>query len=861
MLNDKEIVLSTALQLFIKAGREDAEFVPRQQTSTIKSDVDVVATLHKWDNGKWKSRWFVLRHGRLYKYNSKDAKHPYGFYDLRNCRATAYSEMIDVVVKNPRPHTFVVDATHQTADKHIRYIFAADSDEAMKTWIAHLNNENVSTDQNKVFGVALADVRDRDANGVPLFFSALLTFLEATALNQEDLFTKPPDEEIKRNIDRGKTIDLTKVSEDIHAVAALIHHYLHDLPDSLIPEDICPTFYGLWTIKDKSKRLRMLTALSEILPILNRNMLIKLFSFLHHASQGAVKRERLSKMFARLIFRVGGEHQLDLVGITEQLMEHWQALVVDEQYVPTDTILVVKKSKKTKSTRASTKASKKASTVLPPDVLTTAANTNTTSSPSTPPPAAPVPPPPVTAPPAAPGPSPSRVDQHKPPTPAYNDYNQENDDWEESSEEEEWSDTEVQVMEVDSDEESEEEDEYSEGDLLDELSKAASSISLDIELPPEPYVEPEPEPEPEAEPEPRKKAPASTKKDKSSPKVSSDEIQEIPVSTKSSKKNLATDQDTTPSTKKPKKNKEKTESADSKPVVVESKSSSDLKSSSDSKPAPSEKKKHKKDNSSTTLAPAEEAATPPPRTPPPAGPPPSANPPPTQPPAALPPRTPSRPAAPAPFPTSKPPTAEPPAESVSEVVEEAAEVEPVVEVSEESTTQAVSESSESVAPIAESATETATEATTTQESTDAVSEQPAEEASSSSLSLSLEGVEPTEPEVISPVHRPLAAPVRPKKATVHAPSRAKNPNQPATRPPASRPPAASPPKTGGPPAGRPPVARPPPPPAEPALSPQQQLVADLSRALGRRPPPGGIAVLPMLPKKAAPPPEENQDAQ
>jgi hypothetical protein len=132
--------------------------------------------------------------------------------------------------------------------KSNRYIFAAESEDVMTKWISRINKDKPVTDDKgkdvKVFGVSLEAVRDRDENGVPLFLSALLKFLEATALDQSDLFTKPPDEEIKRQIDRGKLVDLKKVVENVHAVAGLIQQYLHELPEPIIPSEFQSAFYG-----------------------------------------------------------------------------------------------------------------------------------------------------------------------------------------------------------------------------------------------------------------------------------------------------------------------------------------------------------------------------------------------------------------------------------------------------------------------------------------------------------------------------------------------------------------------------------------------------------------------------------------
>jgi len=61
------------------------------------------------------------------------------------------------------------------------------------------------------------------------------------------LFTRPPDEEIKRQIDKGKGLDLEKVVSDAHAVAGLIIQYLHELPESIIPSDTQECFWGIFS--------------------------------------------------------------------------------------------------------------------------------------------------------------------------------------------------------------------------------------------------------------------------------------------------------------------------------------------------------------------------------------------------------------------------------------------------------------------------------------------------------------------------------------------------------------------------------------------------------------------------------------
>lgn len=68
-----------------------------------------------------------------------------------------------------------------------------------------------------------------------------------SACQDPELFTHPPDEEIKRQIDKGKLVDLEKVVDNHHAVAGLILQYLHELPDPIIPVDFSDCFWGIFS--------------------------------------------------------------------------------------------------------------------------------------------------------------------------------------------------------------------------------------------------------------------------------------------------------------------------------------------------------------------------------------------------------------------------------------------------------------------------------------------------------------------------------------------------------------------------------------------------------------------------------------
>lgn len=331
------------LQLFIKQGKEDTDFVPKKTTSTIESDIDMASSLELLSSGKWKTRWFVLRHGILYKYQDSTDKHPFGFYDLRGSTAVPLKEDSDII--KPRPFVFTVDIKNK---KSKTYFFAAESEDTMSSWISKINNEETKSDIYRVFGTPIENVRDRDANGVPLFLSSLTTFLEATALDVEDLFTKPPDEEIKRQIDRGKLVDVFKVVEDVHAVAGLIIQYLHELPEPIIPKKYHDLFFGIFKLEDEKSILKLLGHFSEVLPLVNRNMLLKIFSFIEKVGVGSLKYDRLIKLFGRLVLRPPSSMDSATINsITKILIDHWDKLIVlDEIYQPPEKVVVVKKRKK-----------------------------------------------------------------------------------------------------------------------------------------------------------------------------------------------------------------------------------------------------------------------------------------------------------------------------------------------------------------------------------------------------------------------------------------------------------------------------------------------------------------------------------
>lgn len=92
----------------------------------------------------------------------------------------------------------------------------------------------------------LDQIDEIDMDGVPVFISTILDYIEATALQKEDLFTYSPDANVKKLIENQGDLDLT-VIDSPHAVAGLVIEWLVDLPTPIIPDDFYDAFFGAFS--------------------------------------------------------------------------------------------------------------------------------------------------------------------------------------------------------------------------------------------------------------------------------------------------------------------------------------------------------------------------------------------------------------------------------------------------------------------------------------------------------------------------------------------------------------------------------------------------------------------------------------
>lgn len=62
------------------------------------------------------------------------------------------------------------------------------------------------------------------------------------------MFTQPPDEKMKKEIDEGNSIDLQSVVSNVHAVAGLVVQYLHELPQPIINHEYQDCLFGIFSM-------------------------------------------------------------------------------------------------------------------------------------------------------------------------------------------------------------------------------------------------------------------------------------------------------------------------------------------------------------------------------------------------------------------------------------------------------------------------------------------------------------------------------------------------------------------------------------------------------------------------------------
>jgi len=272
------------------------------EQSMVRIDLEKMGFLWKMHNKQWKRRWFILRHGILYKYYSHQDKYPYGQYIWKD----AIVQKLEVAsgTKGSRQFCFLV-----TTRKGKQHLFAAESDDEREEWITAIvggpTNDSyadvVDAPHAKVLGVPLHEITPTNHEGIPVFLTCLMDYIEATATGEQDLFTTAPDPELISQIQEG-VVD-SELIKNPHAVGGLIQVFLRELPVPLLTWDLRACFLGVYDISQDATRIHILRSLCEVLPHLHYNLLRHLCLFLRTLIEKGAKLDQLCDTFSVLILR------------------------------------------------------------------------------------------------------------------------------------------------------------------------------------------------------------------------------------------------------------------------------------------------------------------------------------------------------------------------------------------------------------------------------------------------------------------------------------------------------------------------------------------------------------------------------
>lgn len=251
----------------------------------VRLDLEKIGFLFILKNKQWKRRWFILRHGILYKYRSHIDKYPTSQYIWNNGEISVQTLGLGQKTKDEKSFCFMV--TH----KKTHYFFAAETEDEMKEWVNAISGNNnqsfyeeINSSNNKILGISLEKINFQNENGLPIFLTCLMDYIEATALGKDDIFTKAPDPILISQIQEG-ILDFELI-KNYHAVAGLIQVFLHEMPIPVLTSELRICFIGICEIKQQATKIQVLKSLCDVLPPYHYNLLRRLCLFLQNIYHG-----------------------------------------------------------------------------------------------------------------------------------------------------------------------------------------------------------------------------------------------------------------------------------------------------------------------------------------------------------------------------------------------------------------------------------------------------------------------------------------------------------------------------------------------------------------------------------------------
>ncbi|XP_065051161.1 protein FAM13B-like isoform X1 [Rhopilema esculentum] len=206
---------------------------------------------------------------------------------------------------------------------------------------------------SKIFGVPLDDIVQRDSNdsGVPAVVQKMCQFILDNGIITEGIFRVNGNmktvEKLKTQFDKNGDADLEETN-DVMAVASLLKMFLRELPDSVIPYDMQPSFIKAHSQlrENKEQHLMVLRHLIHKMPQSNFDLLKYLIEFLNQITDSSDTNKMtpvaLAVVFGPNIFRCsdtlqGLQEQACVNAITCKLIEQSAYLFAPNTSNPEDT--------------------------------------------------------------------------------------------------------------------------------------------------------------------------------------------------------------------------------------------------------------------------------------------------------------------------------------------------------------------------------------------------------------------------------------------------------------------------------------------------------------------------------------------
>eukprot|EP01103_Thecamoeba_quadrilineata_P014133 TRINITY_DN4120_c0_g1_i1.p1 TRINITY_DN4120_c0_g1~~TRINITY_DN4120_c0_g1_i1.p1 ORF type:complete len:779 (+),score=158.69 TRINITY_DN4120_c0_g1_i1:42-2378(+) len=170
----------------------------------------------------------------------------------------------------------------------VSFPFIASSAAEKVRWLQFLDSATNFGDQNKVFGIRLTDIMNRDAEqgAIPQVIEKIIQLLDE-AVCTEGLFRLSGRASATAScisaLDSGVPVDLSEVES--HVLANLLKQFLRDLPVPLIPPELKNSFLTALVQPSQKEQIEALREALEQLHPAHWNLLEAVMKFLDRVSQ------------------------------------------------------------------------------------------------------------------------------------------------------------------------------------------------------------------------------------------------------------------------------------------------------------------------------------------------------------------------------------------------------------------------------------------------------------------------------------------------------------------------------------------------------------------------------------------------